>query len=304
MKKTVLFILLALVLSPINSCKKDNEDEILETNFRLKEWIDNRMEADYKSTITYENEKIIQVDVLRKEANSSWVNFRKKTYTYLANTITQLIYSYSDESSNWEELYKGEYVFDGNKIIERATYFYDEQWVGYSKSIFEYSGDNLSTEQRFTGGSINFNLSARIDYHFEGNTIMDTIMYRLIYDEWEESYKTVFTHSNNIIADMTKYYKASPQGNWDEYFKREYDYSGNELSTIMAYNYDENLWVLQLEYSFVMNENELLEEVAISPEAHNYTFIYEEGVGNYNDIISPSNKILGIPYPLVALLLE
>jgi hypothetical protein len=93
--------------------------------------------------------------------------------------------------------------------------------------------------------------------------------------------KAEFSYNGNEIKEMIQYNRINNK--WIEFIKKVYTYTDGKITRIDKYEYYNNNWDPEgyIEYSYDSNGNLI--------RNNNIVYTYEEGTGNYRQIIFKNN---------------
>lgn len=293
MKKIVLFIVFALVLSPLHSCKKEEDQEPESSNsYRLTQIVEDNL---YKFDFIYDEDRIKRIDFTKDKGNDDWELIRQIQVEYDTDLMS-LNYYYDDfYSSDMILEEKVEFIFENDKVVERNRYIYQDDVFNHDrKNTYHYYENKLSEiityhvyEDFSTTRNFTYNNGLLIE--IEGDSENTSL----------ELEKLSFQYSDSRIAYVTLHIKT--ENDWNPVEKHEYLYTGNLLTTLKLQSWDSenNLWdeCVQCTQHYSYNGNDYLAVLnSDSDEFNEIVFHYEESVGNLNDIIPPiyDESILGV----------
>lgn len=289
MKKIVLTIVLALVLSPLHSCKKEDNEESPEKNYRLKElkniFIEENDIHGNHIVFHYDNQdRLLKIEYFDSENATDWELYGKLEITYNAQTTTMIYYTF--ENSQWSEFYTKTLSYSSTGLTNfkvtnpssetyyEANYQYTNELLSsYTKTYFYPSSSTTTTTYTYTNGVVSEeNIEPDSDYLWKSEFLYDNdqIKTRLNwhFDEiWEQQYKWEYVFTNDLVKSIT-FFWFNLSAQWIE-------------EDIIRFDYDEN------------NTIQSISEGDIDPEI--YSFISEEGKSNMEDFILPEEEMYFFP---------
>jgi len=301
--KTEKLVFAFIVLAFLFSCNDDDDDpNDSSSDYRISEVIgyDNALE-EHKITYTYTNEKLTEMTEFYMDENS-WITIRKHEVSYNGNTVTVLEYYDKESNGNWDLRSKREFVFNNN-LMTQEKYYYQSQ--GNLTPRYRY--DYLYNGATFTGfEEYDYDMNGMAELEYKGEciysndqvTLLEFKEFELDGTEWILSDKDVFTYDeNNKIKEIINY----DQDRSGEFYADDrdvYTYSGNLVSAIDDYDWndDSDIWVLDNTNSFMYNNFDNLIEVN-SNYGYKVTLNYEEGKGNTELLMNtPLSLIRQVPF--------
>lgn len=289
MKKIILFIVLVLVLSSLNSCKKDEDENPVKKEFRIKQIVIEDEGDLSKFIYTYENDEITLIEFYESENGSDYTLDKKIEFVYTGNNITSSFYHFIDQNT-WKLYDKIEYVIDSGRMLE--FFFFDnvdDQLVPSYEATYIYSGDKLITFEGF-----NFVHDFKTDYNYIGDKLQGTMTYKKIDNNWNELYRGDVEYEDNHIYSISNFYKYD--GVWGSWYKHVYERLEEQLIKVTVYKSSGgNLWdIIDGETQITYDNEGNISEYTYNDIDNNFKVIYEyeEGIGNLNDFVSPESKII------------
>lgn len=299
MKNICLLLILSLFIASCN--KEESEEEISGPTYRLKggffyanngdsiriEFIYNNnnqlskvklfeLRENYEQkyvehVLTYDNDK---VEVLTAYTDRWYFNYSKLIFTYKGGQIQHREKYYFDQTL-WYKYYRVTYNYSGNHIKERELFYFD---------LSRYHGD----KEIVVDGS-------KSERTYENNRLAQIDRYTYVAgDKWEYSSKDIFyREQSNIDSVIT--YKLTENDTWKETNKDEYHFYGYLLSGISNYHkYYTSYWkkTYTLEFDYDKNGNLNYE---YDPTEGTYTYIYEEGSGNADEMFYYTYDFIELP---------
>ncbi len=272
----VLFpLMMALIAS---SCEK-NSDEIVKNTHRIKEYVYDHQNNlnDLKQEFDYENEKLVRIKYYAKDESDNWYLNSKDTITYSEGmyistnfTLTGGTYQYAS---------KLEMKIENGLVKEENCFLFNDQgsWDKYRKTIYQYSGKNLSKWFYFFDedeDGVNELCFTGVYTYVEDTLESIVIDYTKNYSDDDDA-RYRFMYSEGQLTTVKRYYQYNV---WKEKSKIEYAYVNELISEADAYTSQNGQWIFEKNTTFDYDAFE--NWIGCSTSDYTITNVYEEGHGN------------------------
>jgi hypothetical protein len=290
-------ILLFLSLFLFDTCKKDNEPSgpgyrvIVSNDYRNNEFV-------MSSHVDYQGEKTYLIS--------------SQHYSYYVADSTKTQYEYPDDNSIigiyyekaagiWCQVKKEEYEIQENLLTELISSIYSEgSWQPYYKVNLQYEDGQLSEEIWTTyenGISAPF---VKVTYKYAGKKVVSSMQYMDSENSWELTCKDSVTYRGDEIDYVIGYQYSA--GLYSEDYKNKFLYENGLITRIEMYSYVNGYWTFEgaMTYTYDAFGNLASVSKPYGNEIRKTEFIYEEGKGNYGQLILQGGGLMAnklIPRP-------
>lgn len=196
-----------------------------------------------------------------------WYPFMKDVFEYENDKMIRFTGYYLD-GSYWTPYYREEYTYSGDLLSEEIWSDYQHStWSPYGRITYGYS-DHLPVRADYYAYQNDWILAARDEGFFSG----DQIDYILSYD--------------------------CTTGNCETVYKYEFSYIGNQPARIEEYFRFGSVWDTTgvFQFSYDPHGNLVMDSYTGETEVKKAVFEYEQGQGNYKDIVTPGGGLVPAGY--------
>jgi hypothetical protein len=281
LKQVLLVSLLMILLFSYNSCNKDDGPY---TSYRIS-----------RMTYYYQDIPQIRSDFHYEDGSVTSI---VDEYLYLEEDYlvkTEVLYPHPDSiiktryylnSGSWQVEIR-ETIEMINGMAFRSVYTRpgnDGSWIEDFKYEFQYNDSNLTEIVQYQHGT----QRSKINYEYNGPNLVQSLIYSFS-DDWIISRQdTVFYNGDGIDSVIS--YQITETGKQND-FKYVYYFEHSLLTRIDIYDADSLSWRFQEKDTFTydshMNITSKTREMSGKP--YKFEYIYEKGVGNYRQLIAPSD---------------
>ncbi len=159
--------------------------------------------------------------------------------------------------------YKDSYHYDDGRLSEYYVYRYDHkgEWVEWLKYTFEYPSDDMIIEYRQGISDSNYFFTHKYDRKYEGDELHEMIFYNrdeAFENHWKPAKKIEWHYDQDRIVEKITY--KYQEGNWEEYTRAVYEYTGHLWTGVYYYGSAYGTWDT-IACSILLYEDEILTEV-------------------------------------------
>lgn len=283
-------LLLFITVSMLASCGKDDDNKettevpttppVVKNSHRIKQYNSYNLSAfgQNQTRITYDGEKISRISYYYNYTGE-FVEYKRTEFSYSLNEVTSLVYQSSDNFK--QPLEKHVYKFVNGMKTEYLRYIISEGVYHETlNTYYKYSNDKL----------VSYSKSALMDdnriheyergiFTYDNGFLKSYTIRNFVNDYWQDKIKVNYFYENDKLIKWVKTGYESDEWIIKDTF--EYLYNGNDLTTATFKEWNVT------EPSFYKFENNYMVEIANS--RNKYTYEYEQGHGNYNEIfLDPS----------------
>jgi hypothetical protein len=221
-----------------------------------------------KGIVEYPDEQLLQIE-RQFYFSGSYYPIDKYTYFY-ENGRTKQMEILGFDGSYWDHLATYDFQYSGDRLTEETWQYYDHgSLVPELKMTYEYNSSHLSTVTYF-------------DFSYD----------------WIVAAKEEAAYTEGKVSQVI-YYEFQ-DSTFREDSKFNYHYAGKRLKNIGIYEFDGYNWDSAGAISFTYDSygNLTSEYFLNGVESRKIEYEYEEGEGNYQQIILPGGGFLSLdPYP-------
>ncbi len=291
-----IFYLALLTLLIAGGCKtEENDNPIPIYGYRLLELAFSYDSTVYESvSFSYNSDKV-----------SGWMGVNPENNEYMVDAvypndnIAEFIISVL-RNGTWSVDEKVVYTFAHNRIHFRDNYsFVDNEFVLSHKSIYQHNSDGNIIEKMDSYFVENQEiLSYKQTFSFNGNLLANSYYFNYNDESWSETLRIVYQYDIDVLVSSIT--SAFSNNSWNEFYKNEFYYNGENVTKIMYYNSSGDVWELNtiISYTYDNKGNMILTEESSHSGSTLYiaNYTYEAKLGNLS--IFDFDSEYGFPNPI------
>jgi len=236
----------------------------------------------HKYEFKYDGEDLVEV-IKYNFSDQVYVLNGKYEITYDGNKAT--VISSEKDGEAWKNSRKWELTIENDLITKEEYYrFKDNAWSWNWKYIYSYSGNRMTYYKGYCSSDSPDEIHEDATFSYDNSKHLTKVLYTSLREDklTPTELDSSFVHNGDNINEYIIYYYNNNTGNWSKNTKYEYSYSGEYVSSIQEYSWNENsqswkpyTWG-KTDYAY--NENGFLITETRSNNRTEYE--YEEGNGN------------------------
>ena len=282
---------LVISLVIIAGCKKDDSSSTDSSQYRLTEYneYDQYGTLYYRILLDYQGDKLITAHGYYKEAQDS-IPIESQRYV--------IEYPYSDKAicTKYLKNEAGLWIVDPIHTPDEITF--DGGMV--SNCIFSYGYIYDSTKFKFERQFVNGQCQNSTHYRYNSGVWVPTRKDIYVYNgskiaaEISNWYDLIGTHKDTLICDGDKYKSLMGYNlngtSWTNTYRIDFTYTGNNISKFEANAFSNGQWSSDGGRQYTYDEhNNLVLATKLSGGARKAIYKYEQGKGNFKEIIDAIN---------------
>jgi hypothetical protein len=294
----LLIVSSSILLFTFPSCNKDENSQ--SGNYRIKEMKIYR-EGMLDSDLIYEYSEGRISKITNYKPGTDEVNARFE-FDYYLDSIACTEYICLDDTL--EIVFHSSYKYLDHSMVNYNLFGYtDEIYSPDMRVVYEYLDSHLVNElhQHYSGGS--WDLLGALQYEYENSLLIRS---RLFSNEfgWIEMMREEAGYQDDKLKIITRYpgYSGDSLGS----FRYEFEYEADRLTRINYFANDSGFVLVgKREFKYDGHGNLISMTDNYMSDYDKEEYFYEEGVGNYEQLIQPGGGIsseLTLPHPTRRLL--
>lgn len=262
------FIILAMISCLITSCKKDDNNSIIETPFddqrviEIATWKGGLERS--RAIFHYSGEELSQY-ILSQDFGGEWKDYLKYEYNYMADDkLVEIRSGISD--SVWFFSFRWDKTYEEDRLLRLTNFSWSNKsvlgpgiWVSFKETKWEYESDRL----------------------------VNIIHYTAAGQAWEELYRYVYLYEEGLWTGVVSLVKHDME--YDTLSRSDLHYETNNLAEVNSYNYiGANDWIWDQQYIFDYDGNQLTSMIINDVEKD--SIIWKETLSvTYNEFGNPDS---------------
>lgn len=286
-------MILLTLIALFSNCKKEGNSS--ENSYRivsLSDYTDNV--ADYISTFKYDGEHLTEIYSVDIEMD----NDSSKTLITYPDGQNVISTDYYKDMGQWVEDYRNEMVFEGDLLISStSSSFYDGYWEPFWRIINSYEDGKKTNTITYIYDSGEWYQFVKNVIEYNDNKITQKIVH-LFDTDWVQYYKYVYNYSGDNLTSIVSY--TCEAGVYLEDYKEVMTYNGSQVVKYEVYYFEDGMWISDdSPVSFTYDEfGNVLSYNYDEFSSEKEVFTYEKGVGNALQVyFDPNGQFDYIPMP-------